>query len=468
MHPAQLKDGEYATIGELQQILLERGLVIDADPAALVHYLTTVGHYRLSEYYTAFSTPDKKFISETAVKKLIELYKFDRRLRLLLLGPLEKIEVALRALIIEAIGDHLKKTSGGASVQIKLLDESLCDFEQQELVRVLRAYLKDRPPNTFPEIRQLDQVLKSGDTYKIPNAIRQFLLKEYVRGLTTYLATRPIQEFPETRRLHESLASKAPDQIFNAVRDFTGERMFPEMRRLRQALARYFHRRKIFGKARQGCERDVRAKWTYRHESDLPNLTRADRETRFKNHFENLPAWDILHCTSFGPLAYIFDLLDSKITTPIAERFGVVRSVLVSILYALRELRNACAHHEPIWNWRPKKSELMFPSRYRDRIGFDVHQKNSLYVYCASIHILLSYLSRGESTWYKRLKKLDNEYDTMFSSLLGFPDNWQTRPFWCVADVALLKQAEDFRKTLVLRGPKQESPPRAPTPSETA
>jgi len=71
--------------------------------------------------------------------------------------------------------------------------------------------------------------------------------------------------------------------------------------------------------------------------------------------------------------------------------------------------------------------------------------RHRIYAYCAMIHILLSFLSHGHSTWYRRLKKLVNEFNTTYGVAMGFPANWQTLPFWCVSEVALTANYEGLR-----------------------
>ena len=60
------------------------------------HYLSTIGYYRLSAYTLAF-----KHLTETnqtvEFNKVLELYKFDRKLRLIVMDGIEQIEVALRS-----------------------------------------------------------------------------------------------------------------------------------------------------------------------------------------------------------------------------------------------------------------------------------------------------------------------------------------------------------------------------------
>lgn len=83
-----------------QQIdqLVERGLVI-ADRAAANRYLSVISYYRLSAYTLPFQigNPDHRFRPGADFNAVLELYVFDRELRLLLLDAIERIEVALRA-----------------------------------------------------------------------------------------------------------------------------------------------------------------------------------------------------------------------------------------------------------------------------------------------------------------------------------------------------------------------------------
>ena len=79
-----------------------RGLsVSDTDYAE--HYLTMIGYYRLSAYSLPFqrsnssTESDHQFKPETQFEDILNLYVFDRELRLLLLDAIERIEVSLRS-----------------------------------------------------------------------------------------------------------------------------------------------------------------------------------------------------------------------------------------------------------------------------------------------------------------------------------------------------------------------------------
>jgi abortive infection bacteriophage resistance protein len=94
------------SIKEQVQKLKSRGLVIDDEELA-AKYLSNISYYRLRAYTYPFQNnvdPDKhhEFIrKDIHFKDIIDLYCFDRRLRILVFNALEKIEVALRAKITQ-------------------------------------------------------------------------------------------------------------------------------------------------------------------------------------------------------------------------------------------------------------------------------------------------------------------------------------------------------------------------------
>jgi len=83
------------------KILRQRGLMIN-DSEETNHYLAHVGFFRLAEYWQFLQKENIRnaFISGTTFDQVIDLYNFDRELRLLLLDALERIEVSFRAIMI--------------------------------------------------------------------------------------------------------------------------------------------------------------------------------------------------------------------------------------------------------------------------------------------------------------------------------------------------------------------------------
>ncbi|TDN37231.1 Abi family protein [Hymenobacter sp. UV11] len=79
-------------------LLKSRNLVIE-DEGRATRYLESIGYYRLSGYMYHMQAADKshRFVEGTSFDDVVTMYKFDKRLRAIVMEYLERIEVALRA-----------------------------------------------------------------------------------------------------------------------------------------------------------------------------------------------------------------------------------------------------------------------------------------------------------------------------------------------------------------------------------
>jgi hypothetical protein len=95
------------SLDDLVGRLADRGLDIP-DPDRARRYLRHIGYYRLSPYTIPFQRghPDHLLRVGTAFDDVLDLYVFDRALRLLVMDALERVEVAVRA----ALTDHMSTT----------------------------------------------------------------------------------------------------------------------------------------------------------------------------------------------------------------------------------------------------------------------------------------------------------------------------------------------------------------------
>lgn len=86
------------TYSQQLDLLKSRGLIVENEPKAL-HLLETVSYYRLSGYWYPLLKDKEQhvFKKDVTFDIAFKLYCFDRKLRQLVLGELEKIEVAIRA-----------------------------------------------------------------------------------------------------------------------------------------------------------------------------------------------------------------------------------------------------------------------------------------------------------------------------------------------------------------------------------
>lgn len=93
------------TFEEQISLLKSRGLVIDDEKRATRH-LSNVSYYRISAYMLSFKKLDAdgnvldEFEKGTTWDNVYDLYKFDRKLRLLIFDAIERIEIALRTQVI--------------------------------------------------------------------------------------------------------------------------------------------------------------------------------------------------------------------------------------------------------------------------------------------------------------------------------------------------------------------------------
>jgi len=84
------------TIAEQANLLLHRGMT--GDRSTMMRQLAVVNYYRLSGYCYTFQNPDETFHPGTTFDLVWNTYAFDRRLRLLVMDAIERIEVAVGSL----------------------------------------------------------------------------------------------------------------------------------------------------------------------------------------------------------------------------------------------------------------------------------------------------------------------------------------------------------------------------------
>lgn len=88
--------------------IINHGIVMNtSDKIRAKRYLRTIGYYRLSGYFPPFYTPETStFIAQTTFDDILNLYIFDRKLRLLVMDAMERIEVAVRTIISDTLATY--------------------------------------------------------------------------------------------------------------------------------------------------------------------------------------------------------------------------------------------------------------------------------------------------------------------------------------------------------------------------
>lgn len=96
----------FKTHGEQLAILKERGLFIEDDEEAL-SLLKRINYYRLTGYML-FMKKDDTFYPGSSIRQAVRMYRFDEKLRRILLGAIEYIEVSFKA----QVAYHFANTHG--------------------------------------------------------------------------------------------------------------------------------------------------------------------------------------------------------------------------------------------------------------------------------------------------------------------------------------------------------------------
>ena len=105
-------DKPHLTLVQQVERLRQRGMAIPDDRAAL-RCLNTIGYYRLSGYYYTYRRFDRvsgrrtdHFAPGTTFDQVLALYEFDRRLKLLVLDAVERIEIMIRVRVGHTLGER--------------------------------------------------------------------------------------------------------------------------------------------------------------------------------------------------------------------------------------------------------------------------------------------------------------------------------------------------------------------------
>ncbi len=120
------------TFEQQLNILQDRGLVVE-DFERSKHYLSCIGYYRLSGYWYPFRQPispkkrDDIFIANTCFNDVLGIYQFDKKLRLICLDALERIEMAIRTEVAYLLG----RSDPQAHLHARFLDGDFTKYDKR-------------------------------------------------------------------------------------------------------------------------------------------------------------------------------------------------------------------------------------------------------------------------------------------------------------------------------------------------
>ena len=161
---------------EIIRLLSERGMIID-DPNRAEHYLDFISYYRLSVYMLPFQDERHSFKKPVSFEKILRLYSFDRRLRLLSMDALERIEVAFRTVIVNCLSEKCGAfwlenpdcfhDKNKRNTQASMLEEIRKQIEQQKTAPSLEHYYQTYSAPEIPPAWIVFEILPFGCVSRI-------------------------------------------------------------------------------------------------------------------------------------------------------------------------------------------------------------------------------------------------------------------------------------------------------------
>lgn len=181
------------------ELLMSRGL--QGERGDIIRRLNSVNYYRLSGYWYTFREPNDQFRAGTSIRIVWDHYVFDRKLRLLVMDAVERIEVAVRT---------------------RLSYELAHSFGPFGYVQDHQALSSASP---FDRARHLDQIRDEVDRNKKEQFVDHFFRKygDAHQDLPIWMAAEVLSfgtivrllndSHPDIRR-HVSLFFAVPDEVF--------------------------------------------------------------------------------------------------------------------------------------------------------------------------------------------------------------------------------------------------------------
>ena len=182
----------YSPPDQLVTLLKTRGLHIE-DEARTENYIRRIGYYRFSAYlYPLLALPKENHVFKpgTTFNQALDMYRFDRHLRLLMFNEIEKIEIAVRSAIVNIAShetgnpfwmtDPAYFYDAKTFVKTKLLiDTELAKSREDFIDHFRNTYSDPYPPAwMLAEILPLGVLTKIYDNIK-SNQIRKKIAHEF-------------------------------------------------------------------------------------------------------------------------------------------------------------------------------------------------------------------------------------------------------------------------------------------------
>ena len=144
------------------------------------------------------------------------------------------------------------------------------------------------------------------------------------------------------------------------------------------------------------------------------------------------PANMAMEILTLGKLSRLYKGLSNKDEKiEIADEFGLPSTILSSWFIYLTNVRNICAHHSRLWNRKITADRPIIPQRKKFKFNGDLPDdfNSTLYGIASMIDRLLKNINPS-NTFITKLIQLIDQYPTINTALMGFPEGWRRSPAW--------------------------------------
>ncbi len=152
----------------------------------------------------------------------------------------------------------------------------------------------------------------------------------------------------------------------------------------------------------------------------------------FRDHGDShdlLPVWMMIELMDFGATLSFFRGVSIDIRKAIAATVGQPEEVVLSWFLGLHIIRNRCAHHARLWNWRSGTSVKHPNKRKHPEWWQPPMPGNQMGMMLSICRYWLRRTSPGH-TWDTRARALFETYPEVPVRNMGLPDGWQEHPLW--------------------------------------
>ncbi|MEQ2888859.1 Abi family protein [Bacteroides ovatus] len=186
----------YSSPEQIVQILKSRGMLIE-DEHKVESYLLNIGYHRLSAYiFPFYKSPKSNLMLKegTTFEQILTLYRFDKKLRILLFNEIEKIEVAIRSVLAnigcQELGDRYWITKPEYFANEDKFNQTLAVIEK-ELASSKEDYIENFRRNfveNYPPAWMITEVLSFGNLNYIYSNIAS---NQLMKHIAAYFGLKP-------------------------------------------------------------------------------------------------------------------------------------------------------------------------------------------------------------------------------------------------------------------------------------